>query len=154
MKAQHILAYNMMGSIANLILSQSAFASETSHPKISHVCNPGISTQDPGSWQSDASVEEETYLGHSISGMRLSKNYFPTVDGRNPANQLRLVVYPIIYKVLTIPGGAGFLPSTVSQEFPISNSASGKASQEFRSNSSRKSFQGALLLLDLDSCGH
>ena len=27
-------------------------------------------------------------------------------DGRNPANQLRLVVYPIIYKVLYIPGGA------------------------------------------------
>ena len=36
-----------------------------------------------------------------------------TVDGRNPANQLRLVVYPIIYKVLQISGGAGFLPSTV-----------------------------------------
>ena len=27
--------------------------------------------------------------------------------------QLRLVVYPIIYKVLYIPGGAEFLPSTV-----------------------------------------
>ena len=43
-----------------------------------------------------------------------------TVDGRNPANQLRLVVHPIIYKVLLynvsyIPGGAGFLPSTVCQ---------------------------------------
>ena len=35
------------------------------------------------------------------------------VDGRNPANLLRLVVYPIIYRVLYIPGGAGFLPSTV-----------------------------------------
>ena len=34
--------------------------------------------------------------------------------GRNPANQLRLVVYPIIYKVSYIPGGAGFLPSIVS----------------------------------------
>ena len=32
---------------------------------------------------------------------------------RNPANQLRLVVYPIIYRVLYIQGGAGFLPSTV-----------------------------------------
>ena len=33
---------------------------------------------------------------------------------RNPANQLRLVVYPIIYKVLYIPGGClGFLPSTI-----------------------------------------
>jgi len=28
-------------------------------------------------------------------------------------HQLRLVGYPIIYKVLYIPGGAGFLPSTV-----------------------------------------
>ena len=32
-----------------------------------------------------------------------------TVDGRNPATQLSLVVYPIIYKVLYTPGGAGFL---------------------------------------------
>ena len=40
-----------------------------------------------------------------------------TVDGTNPANQLRLVVYPvypIIYGDLYIPGGClGFLPSTV-----------------------------------------
>jgi len=35
-----------------------------------------------------------------------------TVDGSNPANQLRLVVYPIIYRGLYISGGAGFLPST------------------------------------------
>ena len=31
-----------------------------------------------------------------------------TVDGRHPANQMRLVVYSIIYRVLYIPGGAGF----------------------------------------------
>ena len=39
-----------------------------------------------------------------------------TVDGRNPANQLRLVVYRLshlLYKVLYIPGGAGVLPSAV-----------------------------------------
>ena len=37
-----------------------------------------------------------------------------TVDGRNPANQLRLVVYPMIYKVSYIPGSClEFLPSTV-----------------------------------------
>ena len=30
-------------------------------------------------------------------------------------HQLRLVVYPTIYTVLYIPGGAGFLPSTVFQ---------------------------------------
>ena len=28
-------------------------------------------------------------------------------------HQLRLVVYPVFYKVLYIPGGAGLLPSTV-----------------------------------------
>ncbi len=38
---------------------------------------------------------------------------FTTVDGWNPANQLRLVVFPIIYRVSYIPGGAGFHPSTV-----------------------------------------
>ena len=33
-------------------------------------------------------------------------------------HQLRLVVYPIIYRVLYIPGGClGFLPSTVSPIF-------------------------------------
>ena len=36
-----------------------------------------------------------------------------TVDRRNPANQLRLVVYPIISKVLYMLDGAGFQPSTV-----------------------------------------
>ena len=37
-----------------------------------------------------------------------------TVDGRNPANQLRLVVYPMIYRVSYIPGGClGFQPSTL-----------------------------------------
>ena len=34
--------------------------------------------------------------------MGKTKNNVDTVDGRNPANQLRLVVYPIIYKVLYI----------------------------------------------------
>ena len=41
------------------------------------------------------------------------------VDGRNPANQLRLVVYLMIYRVLYIPHSAGFLPSTVSLQFNI-----------------------------------
>ena len=39
-----------------------------------------------------------------------------TVDGSEirQTHQLRLVVYAIIYRVLYIPGGAGFLPSTVA----------------------------------------
>ena len=39
--------------------------------------------------------------------------HWDTVDGKNPANQLRLVVYPIISRVLYIPGGTRFLLSTV-----------------------------------------
>ena len=42
-----------------------------------------------------------------------SKRLATTVDRRNPANQLRLVVNPVIYMVFYIPAGAGFLPSTV-----------------------------------------
>jgi len=43
-----------------------------------------------------------------------SRDLNNTVDGWNPANQLRLAVYPISYRVLYIPGGClGFLPSTV-----------------------------------------
>ena len=37
-----------------------------------------------------------------------------TADGRFLANQLRLVVYPTIYRALYIPGDARFLPSTVA----------------------------------------
>ena len=53
--------------------------------------------------------------GFQIRFLDIEGNH--TVGGRNPANQLRVVVYPIIYKVLCIPTGAGFLPSTVSQMF-------------------------------------
>ena len=39
-----------------------------------------------------------------------------TVDGQNPAPPRMMIIpnYPIIHRVLTIPGGAGFRPSTVS----------------------------------------
>jgi len=43
-----------------------------------------------------------------------AKRRLHTVDGRNPANQLRLAVYSIIYRVLYIPSGTGFLPSKVA----------------------------------------
>ena len=36
-----------------------------------------------------------------------------TVDGWNPANQSRLVVYPIIYRACYITSGAGFLSLTL-----------------------------------------
>ena len=35
----------------------------------------------------------------------------------NILHLLRLVVHPIIYRILNIPGGAGFLPSTVVSYF-------------------------------------
>ena len=58
-----------------------------------------------------------------------------TVDGRNPATQLRLVVYPSICKVLYIPGGAGFQPSTECacyiQNFPEMKSFGTKGFLEF-----------------------
>ena len=41
-----------------------------------------------------------------------------TVDGfRNPAPVDRYIVYPIIYKVLYIPGGAGFIPCGLKPSF-------------------------------------
>ena len=61
---------------------------------------------------SEGAVELLMQLGTWKSGCLITH----TVDGRNPANQVGLVVYPIIYKVLApsqvFPGGAGFLPST------------------------------------------
>ena len=41
-----------------------------------------------------------------------SLNFEHTVDGRNPAP---VGEHPIIYRVLYIPGGAGFLLSSVAQ---------------------------------------
>ncbi len=49
------------------------------------------------------------FFGHKVLQVwNQSLNH--TVDGNNPANQLKLVVYPIIYKVFFyISAGAGFL---------------------------------------------
>ena len=41
-----------------------------------------------------------------------------TVDGRNPV-PVDMVVYPIIYRVLYIPSGAGFLPTVPSKSEQI-----------------------------------
>ena len=50
-------------------------------------------------------------LGYHFFG---NTHIVTTVDGRNPANQLRLVVYPISYRVFYTPRGClGLLPSTV-----------------------------------------
>ena len=55
----------------------------------------------------------ETHLQGEL--LRWRPRNHRTVDGRNPSNPLRLVVYPIVWKVFYLPGGCwGFLPSTVS----------------------------------------
>ena len=49
----------------------------------------------------------------SFSIRKTIKKGGTTVDGRNPANQLRLLVFPIIYRVLYIPDVVGLLPSII-----------------------------------------
>ncbi len=45
-------------------------------------------------------------LKQVMETIKTIRQYFGgSVDGWNQANQLRLIVYPIIYKVLYIPGG-------------------------------------------------
>ena len=51
----------------------------------------------------------------SSGSLSMESGPLHTVDGRHPAHQLRLVAYPSIDRVLYIPGGAGFIPSTVCQ---------------------------------------
>ena len=53
-----------------------------------------------------------------IGGLHLRlEKVSATLDGSEILHQLRLVVYPTIYRVLYIPGGAGFQPSTVFSNF-------------------------------------
>ena len=57
----------------------------------------------------------ESIRSNKIKQSKRNSEDFPTVDGRNPANQLIWRIPTIIYKVLYIPDGClGFLPSTVS----------------------------------------
>ena len=49
--------------------------------------------------------------------MYVLRKTFDTVGGRNPAPVDKYFTPLIIYKVLYIPGGAGFLPSTVFELF-------------------------------------
>ena len=54
-------------------------------------------------------------LGITLKTLKVARIKPDTVDGRNPAPADRwfIHVYPTIYRVSTIQGGAGFLPSTV-----------------------------------------
>ena len=53
------------------------------------------------------------------SALLISSLFIATVDGSEILHQL-IGMFPIVYKVLYIPGGAGFLPSTVSSLFNCS----------------------------------
>ena len=48
---------------------------------------------------------KNTFEKNTLTKPSQNPTWRHTVDGKNPANQLRLVVYTIIYKVLYIPGG-------------------------------------------------
>ena len=55
----------------------------------------------------------ERFGHHDLSWLFFCRSH--TVDGSEILHQLRLVVYPSIKRVLYIPGGAAFLPSTVQR---------------------------------------
>ena len=63
----------------------------------------------------------------------LSNLCCPTVDGRNFA-PVDMVVYPIMFRALYSPGGAGFLPSTVCSQ-PTPNPPTNKANTQDPSSS-------------------
>ena len=82
----------------------------------------GYETGFPIKWNKTGSKKKWDFpFKMAISLDNQVSNYFQTgytVDGRNPANQFRLVVIyqfslVVIYKVVYIPGGAGYLPSTL-----------------------------------------
>ena len=84
------------------------------HPLPCHLLRSrGLWTDFPRSQLSGAVLAGGGGGGNSLT--RKPENTEHTVDGSEIRlyNQLRLVVYLIIYKVFYIPGGAGFLPSTV-----------------------------------------
>ena len=58
----------------------------------------------------DPEEDPEGVTHVAAEGLEVVYSSSATVDGRNPANQLRLVVYPIVYRAFYIPGGVGFLP--------------------------------------------
>ena len=76
-------------------------------------CCAGIRRLLGDRWKFRTFVSKEGDFENSWHGSNRKHNN--TFDGRNPApvDRIWYVVYPIIYKVFYIPGGAGVLPSTV-----------------------------------------
>ena len=66
-----------------------------------------LSTENPGGTPPTSPSDLQQLPSFILQG----KQWIYTVDGQNPAPPIMI---PIIYRVLTIPGGAGFCPSTVS----------------------------------------
>jgi len=73
----------------------------------------------PGSTLMDKSKASAT--GSAVSTQRLEVVNFglDKLWLKSGDHQLRLVVYPIVYRVSYIPGGAGFQPSTVVHIFVL-----------------------------------
>ena len=83
-------------------------------PHISHWATGPMNLERPTSWPGASGMRDTPPSQRTKEKrVKVAKKTTTTVDGRNLANQLRLVVYPILSKVWYIPSGAGFLPSTV-----------------------------------------
>ena len=72
-----------------------------------------------------------------------------TVAGRNPANQLRLVVDPIISRVSYIPGGTGFLNHQQYQKNISSPVINGSTPSPIRSKTTKEGKASHLLALKI-----
>ncbi len=82
---------------------------------------------EPGNWDPKG-LRNAEFWGHIFKGCQrldFKRSSIPTdtaVDGWNPANQLRLVVYPIIYEVLAPSQVVGRISSINSSTLPETNS--------------------------------
>ena len=74
-------------------------------PKEDNHIDPIIPSYGGGGWDPGSGLIYGSKKG-------IIKTSHDTVDGRNPANQLSLVVHPIDYRVFYIPGG---LPRRISE---------------------------------------
>ena len=79
------------------------------------------------------------WMGYKVSGLWWCLESWYCWWFRNPANQLRLVVFPMIYKVSYIPGAAGVLPSTVWHTSKIPKNA--LLNEEIKHHRTKKNHQ-------------
>jgi len=84
-----------------------------------------------------------------VTGANVDVSMINTVDGRNPApvGMVNVPMFNVIYKVLCIPRGAGFLPSTVVGELFFSEACyAGRRSSQAILDISKSGTQNILYL--------